>query len=251
MSPRTDVQNRKSAPSRERSSSIGARAIRMRGYAATSVDAIAERPASRRGCCITTSTARPRAQRLVVEPFSEYRFSRSTHGDGRPARLDRPEYPLPSHAVALTDGRITWTRGGEALLFVHGTPTWSFEYRHLIAALSKRYRCIAPDHLGFGQSSRPPGVRLHARSARRRVAGVRRAPRPRSDSPWSFTTSAVRSACRWPWRGSSEPASARRDHHEHLGVAARRRSEDGARRAGSSAARSGDCCIATRTRRCG
>jgi haloalkane dehalogenase len=44
---------------------------------------------------------------------------------------------------------------GEALVFVHGTPTWSFEYRHLIKSLSRRYRCIAPDHLGFGLSARP------------------------------------------------------------------------------------------------
>ena len=44
---------------------------------------------------------------------------------------------------------------GPVILFVHGTPTNSYEYRHLIAALSKRFRCIAPDHLGFGQSSRP------------------------------------------------------------------------------------------------
>lgn len=46
---------------------------------------------------------------------------------------------------------------GEVILFVHGTPTNSFEYRHLIAALSTRFRCIAPDHLGFGQSERPAG----------------------------------------------------------------------------------------------
>lgn len=46
---------------------------------------------------------------------------------------------------------------GEVLLFVHGTPTWSFEYRHLIKALSGGYRCVAPDQLGFGRSSRPAG----------------------------------------------------------------------------------------------
>jgi len=40
---------------------------------------------------------------------------------------------------------------------VHGTPTWSFLYRHLIRDLSPRYRCVAPDHLGFGLSDRPPG----------------------------------------------------------------------------------------------
>jgi haloalkane dehalogenase len=44
---------------------------------------------------------------------------------------------------------------GPVLLFVHGTPTWSFEFRHLVRALRARYRCIAPDHLGFGLSDRP------------------------------------------------------------------------------------------------
>jgi len=41
------------------------------------------------------------------------------------------------------------------VLFVHGTPTWSFEYRHLIGALRGGHRCIAVDHLGFGLSDRP------------------------------------------------------------------------------------------------
>jgi haloalkane dehalogenase len=38
---------------------------------------------------------------------------------------------------------------------VHGTPTWSFLYRHLVKALRGRYRCVVPDHLGFGLSDRP------------------------------------------------------------------------------------------------
>jgi haloalkane dehalogenase len=41
------------------------------------------------------------------------------------------------------------------LLFVHGTPTWSYEWRHLVRALSDEWRCVAPDHLGFGLSDRP------------------------------------------------------------------------------------------------
>lgn len=59
--------------------------------------------------------------------------------------------------VTLRDGEMHYvdTGSGPTILFVHGTPTNSFEYRHLIAALSKRFRCVAPDHLGFGQSSRP------------------------------------------------------------------------------------------------
>ena len=74
-----------------------------------------------------------------------------------PAWLDREAYPFRSHYAALPFGRMHYLDEGrgEVLLFVHGTPTWSFEYRHVIKALSKQYRCIAPDHLGFGLSDRP------------------------------------------------------------------------------------------------
>jgi haloalkane dehalogenase len=44
---------------------------------------------------------------------------------------------------------------GHPLVFVHGTPTWSFLYRHQIKALFRHYRCIAPDHIGFGLSDKP------------------------------------------------------------------------------------------------
>jgi haloalkane dehalogenase len=44
---------------------------------------------------------------------------------------------------------------GSPLVFVHGTPTWSFEWRHLIRAFRHTHRCIAADHLGFGLSDRP------------------------------------------------------------------------------------------------
>lgn len=43
---------------------------------------------------------------------------------------------------------------GPAIVFVHGNPTWSFEFRHLISGLRSEYRCIALDHIGFGLSSR-------------------------------------------------------------------------------------------------
>ncbi len=41
------------------------------------------------------------------------------------------------------------------LLMVHGNPTWSFYYRRLIAHFSQDYRCIVPDHIGMGLSSKP------------------------------------------------------------------------------------------------
>jgi haloalkane dehalogenase len=44
---------------------------------------------------------------------------------------------------------------GEPIVFVHGTPTWSFLYRHVIRALTPTYRCIAADQIGFGLSDKP------------------------------------------------------------------------------------------------
>ena len=41
------------------------------------------------------------------------------------------------------------------LVMVHGNPTWSFYFRRLIAHFSDRYRCIVPDHIGMGLSSKP------------------------------------------------------------------------------------------------
>ena len=43
---------------------------------------------------------------------------------------------------------------GEAIVFLHGNPTWSFYFRKLIKSLRKHYRCIALDHLGCGLSEK-------------------------------------------------------------------------------------------------
>ena len=44
---------------------------------------------------------------------------------------------------------------GDPIVLVHGNPSWSFESRNIIKALSGQYRCIAMDHLGFGLSDKP------------------------------------------------------------------------------------------------
>jgi pimeloyl-ACP methyl ester carboxylesterase len=41
------------------------------------------------------------------------------------------------------------------LVLLHGFPTSSYMFRHLIPVLADRYRVIAPDHLGFGLSDAP------------------------------------------------------------------------------------------------
>ena len=44
---------------------------------------------------------------------------------------------------------------GEVILFIHGTPTCSYEYEHVISFLKTKFRCIVIDHLGFGNSDKP------------------------------------------------------------------------------------------------
>jgi haloalkane dehalogenase len=44
---------------------------------------------------------------------------------------------------------------GDPIICLHGEPTWGYLYRHFIPPLSKRYRVIVPDHMGFGKSETP------------------------------------------------------------------------------------------------
>lgn len=71
--------------------------------------------------------------------------------------LDKTEYPFTSNFFEIGEYKLHYIDEGkgETLLFVHGTPSWSFDYRHIIKDLSKSYRCIAIDHIGFGLSDKP------------------------------------------------------------------------------------------------
>jgi pimeloyl-ACP methyl ester carboxylesterase len=64
------------------------------------------------------------------------------------------------HRYANVDGhRLFYREAGDtskpALVLLHGFPTSSHMFRHLIPALADRYHVIAPDHLGFGLSDAP------------------------------------------------------------------------------------------------
>ncbi len=46
--------------------------------------------------------------------------------------------------------------GGEVVVLMHGEPSWSYLYRHMIPVLADAgLRCIAPDLVGFGRSDKP------------------------------------------------------------------------------------------------
>src|SRR5688572_6908616 len=71
--------------------------------------------------------------------------------------LNRKEYPFKSNFLPLDAGQLHYLDegSGEPIVMVHGTPAWSFLYRNLVKELSRNYRCIVPDHLGFGLSDKP------------------------------------------------------------------------------------------------
>ncbi|MDX5423565.1 MAG: alpha/beta fold hydrolase [Hymenobacteraceae bacterium] len=74
-----------------------------------------------------------------------------------PKWLDNLLYPFQHHTLQLEHGQMHYVDEGEGqpIVFVHGTPTWSFLWRQQIKSLSRQFRCIAPDHLGFGLSDKP------------------------------------------------------------------------------------------------
>ncbi len=71
--------------------------------------------------------------------------------------MNLPDYPFTSRFADVCGHRMHYVDEGqgETVLLLHGNPTWSYLYRHVITGLSDRYRCIAPDHLGFGYSDKP------------------------------------------------------------------------------------------------
>jgi haloalkane dehalogenase len=76
-----------------------------------------------------------------------------------PAWIDRREYPFTPRRVEVDRVGISYVDEGTGptLLMVHGTPSWSFLYRHLIRGLRDAFRCVALDLPGFGLSDKPPG----------------------------------------------------------------------------------------------
>ena len=68
-------------------------------------------------------------------------------------------FPFAPHFMDLSGHRMHYVDEGNPdappILMLHGNPTWSFYYRHLIAAFRDTHRVIVPDHIGCGKSDKP------------------------------------------------------------------------------------------------
>ncbi len=70
----------------------------------------------------------------------------------------RKQYPFMGRLLQLENGvqmHYLDEGRGSPILFVHGNPTWSFYWRHLVRDLMEDHRCIVPDHIGCGLSDKP------------------------------------------------------------------------------------------------
>jgi haloalkane dehalogenase len=71
-----------------------------------------------------------------------------------------PDFPWAPRYVEVEGLRMAYVdegpRDAPAVLMLHGEPSWSFLYRHVIRAVTGAgLRAIAPDLIGFGRSDKP------------------------------------------------------------------------------------------------
>jgi len=78
---------------------------------------------------------------------------------------DLPDYPFEPNYAEVQDGeggilRVHYLDEGPAdaapVLLVHGEPSWSYLYRHMVPILvNAGHRVVVPDLVGFGRSDKP------------------------------------------------------------------------------------------------
>lgn len=97
---------------------------------------------------------------------------------GRPTWVDDKLFPFESRFVDIDGHTVHYVDegSGPTLLFLHGNPTWSFDYRRVVESLKREFRCVAVDYPGFGLSVAAPGYRYlpadHAQVIERFVAAL-------------------------------------------------------------------------------
>lgn len=78
-----------------------------------------------------------------------------------------PDYPFQPNYLMIDNLRMHYVDEGPAtgpiVLLLHGEPSWSYLYRHMIPVLAASgYRVIAPDLIGFGRSDKPAQMSAHS-----------------------------------------------------------------------------------------
>jgi len=72
-----------------------------------------------------------------------------------------PDFAFAAHYRQRDGLRLAHVDEGDGapVVFVHGEPTWSYLWRHVMVPVREAgFRCVAPDHAGFGRSDKPTDV---------------------------------------------------------------------------------------------
>jgi haloalkane dehalogenase len=72
-----------------------------------------------------------------------------------------PDFPFAPHYRSVDGLRLAHLDEGDGapVIFMHGEPTWSFLWRHVLGPVRDAgFRCIAPDLVGFGRSDKPVDI---------------------------------------------------------------------------------------------
>jgi pimeloyl-ACP methyl ester carboxylesterase len=88
---------------------------------------------------MTDTALTPEQSRILAKgPFPDYPWTPKTF-----------VHPNGLHQSYLDEGE------GDPVVMLHGNPSWSYYWRHLVRGLQDDYRCIVPDHIGMGLSDKP------------------------------------------------------------------------------------------------
>ena len=98
-------------------------------------------PVSLQGCSIINS-------RMLIFQTPESRFA------------DMKDFPFKSHFIQINELQMHYIDEGppqaSPVLLLHGVPTWSYLYRHMISKIAGAgKRVVVPDLIGFGKSDKP------------------------------------------------------------------------------------------------
>ena len=135
--------------------------------------------------CLWVADVAPSLNRADVARVAQFAKVPASWPEGSVLRTpedrfrDLPDFPYEPGYVDVEGLRMAYVESGsgDPILMLHGEPTWSYLYRHMIAPLARLGRVIAPDLIGFGRSDKPLAsnaftYRSHARWVRRFIEAL-------------------------------------------------------------------------------
>jgi pimeloyl-ACP methyl ester carboxylesterase len=110
---------------------------------------------------MTSLVVRGRVSRRLANSFAIAALAcELANAAPEPGTTPEPDNPVSHRAIYVDGVRIAYREAGPpgapVLLLLHGFPSSSFMFRDLMPRLADRWRVIAPDYPGFGDSDFPP-----------------------------------------------------------------------------------------------